>query len=137
MTHRDMGGPCFPPFPGMPGNWGREHGHRPPFRHFPPFLPALHSVHEDGEEVTIAVPVPGFGKEEVDVTIKGHLLVVKGHREGTTEATSEVAPEEGDAEPKGSEAGPEEEPEFYGGFGHLLRKFMPAWDVWNQDKFEF
>lgn len=146
MTHRDMFGPCAPfPFGGHHRHIGKgcQWPQMPPFPHSACFSPAPHVIHDEGEEVVITIPVPGYGKDEVELTLKGHFLVVKGNRESAAE-------EKGETDLEDHDIPPEQEPnenhecdespegsEWWAWWGRkFLRQVMPPWDLWNQDKFE-
>ena len=87
--------------------------------------------------------MPGYGKDEVELTLKGHFLVVKGHKEDITEGESEPDLEDCETNPEEEpEASSEPEqlpigPEGWMRWGHkFLQQMLPAWDLWNQKSFE-
>ncbi len=51
---------------------------------FPPLVPAA-DVIETEKEFVLELEVPGFAKDELDVEVSDHTLVVKGEREAETE----------------------------------------------------
>ncbi len=104
-----------------------------------PFPPGPHAVKKEGDQMTVLIPVPGFGKDEVDLEVKGRFLKVVGHKKGVEVPKEDPAPE--------PEKGPEEsqgpsgccEGTHHGPHGHHgMRGFpFPGMDYWARDAFTF
>jgi HSP20 family molecular chaperone IbpA len=99
-----------------------------------PFPPGPHAVKKEGDQQEVLIPVPGFGKEEVDLEVKGRFLKVTGHKKGAEVPKEKPAPEPEKApEPEGPEGcceGPHH--------GHGFRGFpFPRMHYWAQDTFQF
>jgi HSP20 family molecular chaperone IbpA len=90
-------------------------------------LPGQHAVKWEGDQATVQIPVPGFGKDEIDVEVKEHFLNVSGHKKGTKVPKAESTPEKSeDKSPSGC----------CEGFLHGFRGF-PGFNNWARDNFEF
>ncbi len=106
-----------------------------------PFPPGPHAVKKEGDQVTVLIPVPGFGKDEVDLEVKGRFLKVVGHKKGAEVPKEEPAPEAKEGpegpEPQGSPGccgGPQHGPHGH----HGMRGFpFPGMDYWARDAFHF
>src|SRR4030042_366220 len=92
-----------------------------------PFPPGPHAVKWDGDQVTIQIPVPGFGKDEIDLEVKDQYLKVSGHKKGVEVAKTESTPEKSeDQSPSECCEGPQHR--FHG---------FPRMRYWTRDKFHF
>ncbi len=106
-----------------------------------PFPPGPHAWKKEGDQLTVLIPVPGFGKEEVDLEGKGRFLKVVGHKKGAEVPTEPPAPEakEGPEGPEPHEAPGCCEGPLHGPHGHHgMRGFpFPGMDYWARDAFHF
>ena len=86
-----------------------------------PFPLGPHSVEDSETHVILLIPVPGLGKEEINLEVKGHFLKVVGHKKDAGRP-NENPPET-----------PSEPPRF-----RLKHGFpFPGMDYWVRDKFHF